>query len=110
MLDSQTLIQCGVSLSAPSTHKANQIYHYVIIEPQRCESLDVWRYGRMASPPRSEPLFNSTIYQSIPNGPVLVDLTSVSEEFLMLLYQQAESVSLGCFFHLRWSLTNVCCY
>ncbi|HIF9258935.1 TPA: DUF4123 domain-containing protein [Photobacterium damselae] len=98
MLDPQTLNQYGVNLSAQIIHKANHTYHYAIIEPTRCESLDKWRYGLLAEPPRRESLFDSTIYQAIPDGPVLLDLTAANEEFLACLYQQAEVVPLGCFF------------
>ena len=98
MFDSQTLMEYGISLSAPQPDLDNQIYRYAIIESQRCESLDVWRYGLMKSPPRCEPLFTSTLYESISGGPVFIDLTLAEDAFLTQLYQLAESVPLGCFF------------
>ncbi|WP_158259525.1 DUF4123 domain-containing protein [Photobacterium sp. GB-210] len=79
-------------------------YQYAIIEPQLCQEILKWYYTYSISPPLFKKLFDESPYQSIDNGPIIIQLDDIKDDFYSLIYDKAMQSPIGCFLTSRLSL------
>ena len=72
-------------------------YQYAIIEPQLCPDIFKWCYTYAIDNPIFEKIFEESPFQSIADGPILLQLTDMNPDFYQLIYDKSMHSPIGCF-------------